>query len=170
EDGVGSFPYSTSGVGTPLSTSPLLRQAFEEAIDRATLVRVVEHDLAVPTCTPIEASDQPWYSLTKIACTPYDPQDARRLVAKSGIQSPTVHLLAGTADAALAQFIQAEEAAVGINVAITQTGSTTPALTSGQFDAAIDANSGGPDPNTNTYAFLDTQGSRNYGGYSSGRM
>jgi peptide/nickel transport system substrate-binding protein len=170
KNGVENYPYSTSGVGTPLSTSPLLRQAFEEAIDRATLVRVVEQGLAVPTCTPIEASDQPWYSLTKIACTPYDPQDAKRLVAKSGIPSPTVRLLAGNADTALAQFIQAEEAAAGINVVITQTGSTTPALTSGPFDAAIDANSGGPDPNTNTYAFLDTQGPRNYGGYSSGRM
>jgi peptide/nickel transport system substrate-binding protein len=170
KDGVQNYPYSTTGVETPLSTSPLLRQAFEEAIDRSTLVRVAEQNLAVPTCTPIEASDRPWYQLTKIKCTPYDPQDAKRLVAKSGIQNPTVHLLAGANDSVLAQFIQAEEAAVGINVVINQTGNTTTAETTGQFDAALDTWSGGPDPNGDTFDFLDSNGPRNYSGYSSARM
>jgi peptide/nickel transport system substrate-binding protein len=156
-------------VGTPLASSPLLRQAFEEAIDRAALVRVVEQGLAVPTCTPIEPSNQPWYGLTKVPCTPFDPKDAKRLVAKSGIQNPTVKLsISGPADATLAQFIQAEEAAVGINVVID---ASNPSLSAGTFDAAINSFSGGPDPNGNTYAFFnDTIGTRNYGGYSSARM
>ena len=53
-------------------------------------------------------------------CTPYDPADAKKLVAASGFPNPTVHLLTpNTSDRLLvAQFIQAEEAAVGINVVI----------------------------------------------------
>ena len=37
--GIGNLPYTT--VSTPLASSALLRQAFEEAIDRATLAKVV---------------------------------------------------------------------------------------------------------------------------------
>jgi peptide/nickel transport system substrate-binding protein len=172
EAGVGS-PYSTTGVGTALSTSPLLRRAFEEAIDRAALVRVVEQRQAVPTCTPIEPSDQPWFGLTKIPCTPYDPKDARRLVAKSGVTNPTVDLLDTAGGSTLDQFIQAEEAAVGIKVVIDPVDSSsteTAMLSAGKFDAAVNGYSGGPDPNGNTFAFLDTQGQRNYGGYSNPRM
>jgi peptide/nickel transport system substrate-binding protein len=170
KNGVQSYPYSMNGVGTALSTSPLLRKAFEEAIDRTTLVRVAEQNLGVPSCTPIEASDKPWFQLTKVKCTPYDPRDAKRLVEKSGIPAPTVQLLAGPNDTVLAQFIQAEEAAVGINVVIDQTGNTTTGQTTGQFDAALDSWSGGPDPNGDTFDFFDSNGPRNYSGYSSPRM
>jgi peptide/nickel transport system substrate-binding protein len=165
-------PYQT--VGTPLASSPVLRQAFEEAIDRATLVKVVDAGLAIPSCTPISPGDEPWFGLTKVQCTPYDPPDARRLVAKSGFPNPTIHLLAAndTGSLALAQFIQAEEAAVGINVVIDTTDSATELarLTSGGFDTALNSWSGMGDPNGNTYRFLDTQGTSNYGGYSSTRM
>src|SRR5262249_23802797 len=39
KNGVGNLPYSN--VGTPLASSAKLRQAFEEAIDRKTMARVV---------------------------------------------------------------------------------------------------------------------------------
>ena len=39
KNGVGNLPYTN--VGTPLASSPKLRQAFEEAIDRKTLNKVV---------------------------------------------------------------------------------------------------------------------------------
>jgi peptide/nickel transport system substrate-binding protein len=170
---IGHPPFAN--VGTPLASSPLLRQAFEEAIDRSALVRVVEQGLAVPSCTPIEPSNQPWYGLTKVPCTPYNPKDAKRLVARSGIQNPTVHLtISGPSDAILAQFIQAEEAAVGINVVADQVPDPTAEnalLNTGKFDAALNGFSGGPDPNGNTFAFFnDTTGTRDYGGYSSPRM
>jgi peptide/nickel transport system substrate-binding protein len=165
-------PYQT--LGSPLASSPVLRQAFEEAIDRATLVKVVDAGLAVPSCTPVSPGNEPWFGLTKIPCTPYDPQDARRLVAKSGSPNPTVHLLSAndTTSLALAQFIQAEEAAVGINVVLDTTDSSTELarLTAGSFDAALNSWSGQGDPNGNTYRFFDTAGTSNYGGYSSPRM
>ena len=43
KNGVGNLPYTN--VGTPLASSPALRQAFEEAIDRKALNRFPPHDL-----------------------------------------------------------------------------------------------------------------------------
>jgi peptide/nickel transport system substrate-binding protein len=115
------FSYGWNGIqinmrgSTPLDSSPLLRQAFEEAIDRKTLARVVYDDQLVPDCTPISPVSKSVYDPT-IKCTPYDPQDAKRLVAKSGYTNPTVTLSVGSAPGVVDQFIQSEEAAVGINV------------------------------------------------------
>jgi peptide/nickel transport system substrate-binding protein len=170
KNGVGNLPYQN--VRSQLASSPLLRQAFEEAIDRTTLVRVVEQGLATPTCTPIEPSNQPWFNLTKIPCTPFDPRDAKKLVAKSGIQNPTVHLL-NAGDPTLAEFIQSEEGAAGIDVVIDQVADAVTMnalLKAGKFDAALTGFSGGPDPGSNVLDFFDTQGPRNYGGYSNPRM
>ncbi len=125
KNGIGNLPYSS--VGTPLASSSKLRQAFEEAIDRNTLNRVLFNGLMQPSCTPIAPSNTLWYAPTKVPCTPYDPKDARKLVAASGIQNPTVHLLTSLIndDRVVAQFIQAQEAAVGINVVIDSTDTAT---------------------------------------------
>ena len=50
-NGVGNLPYGN--VGTPLAQSAKLRQAFEEAIDRQTLNKVVFGGLYQPSCTPV---------------------------------------------------------------------------------------------------------------------
>ena len=109
-----------------------------------------------------------------IPCTPYDPADARKLVAKSGISNPTVHLLtANTTDRLnLAQFIQAEEAAVGINVAIDSTDNVTAGARAhaGNFDVYVFGHtSSGPDPSLN-FNDLETTDGTNYGGYSNPRL
>ena len=72
-----------------------------------------------PAARPISPADDAWYD-TSVKCTPYNPTDARKLVAASGQANPTVHLLMtnATASSAWPQFIQAEEAAVGIKVVI----------------------------------------------------
>lgn len=170
--GVGSLPYAT--VGTPLASSATLRQAFEEAIDRNALNKVVFGGLYQPTCTPIPPAN-PWYSAVEVRCTPYDPADAKKLVAKSGLANPTVHLLVSNATdlIRLAQFIQAEEAAVGINVVIDPTDAATSLAraTSGSFDTFITGlEPGGIEPNTLIYQFFATPGVRNYGGYSNPRV
>jgi peptide/nickel transport system substrate-binding protein len=167
--GAGNPPYSN--VGTPLASSAKLRQAFEEAIDRDALNKVVFGGLSQPSCTPIAPSNAVWYDATKIPCTPYNPRDARKLVAASGMSNPTVHLSAvGTP--LLAQFIQAEEAAVGINVVIdsTDTATGTAQLLSGNFDAGLTGFAGDPDPNMLISRFLATSGASNYSGYTSPRL
>jgi peptide/nickel transport system substrate-binding protein len=156
--------------GTPLASSPLLRQAFEEAIDRNTLARVVYDGALVPDCTPISPSSAKVYDPT-IKCTPYDPQDAKRLVAKSGYPNPTVTFTT-TAVGTLEQFIQAEEAAVGIHVVFNVVDSATVVSDelSGNFDALTAAWTGTPAIDKNVYQFLATTGARNFGGYSNPRL
>src|SRR5262249_46015073 len=116
KNGIDSRPYVN--IGTPLASNPNVRKAFEEAIDRRALNRVLFDSRMQPGCTPISPAS-PWFDPT-IPCTPYNPNDARKLLAAAGVANLTVHLLAAnTADnLRLAQFIQAEEAAVGINVII----------------------------------------------------
>ncbi len=162
-NGIGT-PYTN--VGTPLASSPLLRQAFEEAINRAALARVVYDGAAVPDCTPISPTSTAVYD-PSIKCTPYDPRDAKRLVARSGIHNPTVQLTtSGAANTVLDQFIQAEEAAVGINVTINDVDGPTAISdeTSGNFDAVIATWTGSPAIDRNVFPFLATSGERNYSG------
>ena len=117
-------PYSSPG--TPIASSPLLREAFEMAIDRKTLNRVVFGGLNVPGCTLISPAAPDWYD-PAVKCTPYDPVQARKLVQQSGYSNPTVQLSygSGVQNQVLAQFVQSEEQAVGINVTLDPTDPTT---------------------------------------------
>jgi peptide/nickel transport system substrate-binding protein len=172
KNGTGVPPYTN--VGTPLASSAGLRRAFEEAIDRVTLNNVVAGGLMQPSCTLIPPANTIWYDATSVPCTPYNPRDAKKLVAASGFANPTVHLLvsAVTDRLRLAQFIQAEEAAVGINVVIdTEAIPTVLALQlKGDFDAELNGYPGDSDPNSVIYKFLATSQSSNYSGYSSPRL
>jgi peptide/nickel transport system substrate-binding protein len=169
-NGVGNLPYQN--VGTPLAQSAKLRQAFEEAIDRQTLVKVAYGETAMPSCQPLSPAS-PFYDPT-IACTPYNPQDAKKLVAASGFQNPTVRLLVGGLVAGrVAQFIQAEEAAIGINVVIDPGGSAAAVNAlelSGKFDTAIVTPAGTADTDRQLYPVFATQGSMNIGGYSNPQL
>ena len=168
-NGVGNLPYATN-VGTPLSSSSLLRQAFEEAIDRKTLVRVVNLGQSVPDCTPVSPAS-PAFDPT-ISCTPYDPAHARNLVAKSGFSNPTVRLLTVGASNTLAQFIQAAAAAVGINVVIdtVDLATQTARMNAGNYDTTISGASGTPNVDRNVFEYVATSGPRNWSGYSNPRL
>jgi len=70
----------------------------------------------------------------------------------------------------MALFIQAQEAAVGINVVLDPANGTAE-RDSGDFDVTGEAMvPGQPDPNTQIYQRLATSGVRNYGGYSNPRL
>jgi peptide/nickel transport system substrate-binding protein len=172
-NGVASLPYAN--VGTPLAASPKLRQAFEEAIDRNAMNRVVFADHVEVTCTLIPPSNARWYDALKVPCTPYDPKHARKLVAESGLPSPTVRLLVSntTTRLRLAQFIQAQEAAVGINVVIDPADNATSLARerAGDYEMRIAGGvSGGVDPDARFTAQVATTGSANAGGYSNPRL
>ena len=168
KNGLGK-PYTN--VGTPLAASPLLRQAFEEAIDRNALAKIVYDGAIVPDCTPISPTSKAVYD-PSIKCTPYDPRDARRLVAKSGYTNPTVTLATSSSSTVLEEFIQAEEAVVGIHVVIKQVdgGTLNAYRVSGNFDVMTTAWSGSPALDQSVYQFFATTGSRNFGGYSNPRL
>jgi peptide/nickel transport system substrate-binding protein len=170
KNGTGKLPYTN--VGTPLASNAKLRQAFEEALDRDTIIRVVDNGAGVPGCTPISPASPAFDASVK--CTPYDPTHAKKLVAASGFPNPTVHLLtsAGTRLTRLAQVIQAMEAEVGINVVIDQAdGPTVQAKrAAGRFDTYLGAYTGGLRTDGNIYQFVATDGSANHSGYSNPRL
>jgi peptide/nickel transport system substrate-binding protein len=168
KNGLGNLPYST--VNTPLAQSPKLRQAFEEAINRNALAKVLA-PIAQPGCTMI-APSSPYYD-PSVRCTPYDPADARKLVAASGIANPTVHLLAwNTVTLLAAQVIQSQEQAVGINVVIDTTDFPTALAQAyaGNFDAFIVGNTFTVDPSLALLQFVGTNGSFNKSGFSSPQL
>jgi peptide/nickel transport system substrate-binding protein len=160
-----------SNVGTPIANATL-RKAFEEAIDRKAMNKVVFGGTVLPGCTPISPSSA-WYD-PSVKCTPYNPADAKKLVASSGISNPTVHLMVPTATVALrqAQFLQAEEQAVGIKVVIDSTDFVTSLskADAGTYDTFQIGWSGRVDPDGNIYQFVATTGSQNDSGYTNPRL
>ena len=168
-------PYST--VNTDLARSQFLRTAFDLALDRTTINKVVFGGLNQPDCYPI-APVSPWYapSTKGLKCNLHSNVDlAKKLVKASGISSPSVNLMLGGTDpvtARLGQVIQSMEAAVGIKVSVTPTQFTT-ALNradAGTFDAFAIGWSGRVDPDGNIYGFVSTKGTLNDSGFSSAKL
>jgi peptide/nickel transport system substrate-binding protein len=170
KNGLGKLPYST--VGTPIAQNANLRKAFEEAIDRKAMNKVVFGGTVLPGCTPISPSSA-WYD-PSVTCTPYNPSDAKKLVAASGVSNPTVHLMVPTGTVALrqAQFLQSEEKTVGINVVIDSTDFVTSLskADAGTYDTFQIGWSGRVDPDGNIFQFVATSGSQNDSGYSNNRL
>ena len=166
-----------SNVGTPLARSEYLRTAFDLAIDRTTLNKVVFGGLNLPDCYPL-APVSPWYKPTTggLQCNLHaNDALATKLVKASGIPNPTVNLLLGGTDPVTLRFgqvIQAMEKAVGITVNLKPTEFTTSLnlATKGQFDAYAVGWSGRVDPDGNIYGFVATPGTLNYSGYSNNRL
>jgi peptide/nickel transport system substrate-binding protein len=161
-----------SNVGTPIASSDKLREAFEMAIDRKAMNKVVFGGTVLPGCTPISPSSA-WYD-PSVKCTPYNPAQAKKLVQQSGVSNPTVHLMVPTGTVALrqAQFLQSEEQAVGINVVIDSTDFVTSLskADAGTYDTFQIGWSGRVDPDGNIYQFVATTGSQNDSGYSNPRL
>jgi peptide/nickel transport system substrate-binding protein len=161
-----------SNVGTPIASNADLRKAFEMAIDRKTMNKVVFGGTVLPGCTPLSPSSA-WYDET-VACTPYNPTQAKKLVQGSGIANPTVHLMVPTGSVALrqAQFLQAEEAAVGIKIVIDSTDFVTSLskADAGTYETFQIGWSGRVDPDGNIYQFVATTGSQNDSGFTNPRL
>jgi peptide/nickel transport system substrate-binding protein len=168
-------PYSN--VGTDIAKSQFIRTAFDAALDRTTINKVVFGGLNQPDCYPI-APVSPWYEPTTkgLACDLHANLNlAKQLVKASGIANPTVSLMLGGTDpvnARLGQVIQSMEAAVGIKVTVTPTQFTT-ALNradAGTFDAFAVGWSGRVDPDGNIYGFVATPGTLNDSGFSNAKL
>ncbi len=170
KNGLLKLPYSN--VGTNIASSPELREAFEMAIDRKTMNKVVFGGTVLPDCTPLSPSSS-FFDPT-VKCTAYNPTEAKKLVQQSGVSSPTVNLMVPTATVGLrlAQFLQSEEAAVGIKVNVLSTDFVTSLskADAGTYDVFQIGWSGRVDPDGNIYQFVATTGSQNDSGYSNPRL
>jgi peptide/nickel transport system substrate-binding protein len=161
-----------SNVGTPIAASDKLRQAFEMAIDRKTMNKVVFGGTVLPGCTPLSPVS-PFFDKS-LKCTAFNPTQAKQLVSQAGVSNPTVHLMVptGTVALRLAQFLQSEEKAVGINVVIDSTDFVTSLskADAGTYDTFQIGWSGRVDPDGNIYQFVATKGSQNDSGFSNAQL
>jgi peptide/nickel transport system substrate-binding protein len=168
--GLGKLPYTNTG--TAIAKSADLRQAFELALDRKVINKVVFGGTVNPDCFPV-APSTPWYAATKgIPCNlTANVAGAKAAFTRSGA-SPgvTVHLMLGTDPVAarLGQVIQSMEKPIGFNVVLDPTEFVTSLNheDAGQFETFAIGWSGRVDPDGNTYNFLQTNGSQNDSGYS----
>jgi len=83
-DGVGK---PAKPIDRPTSKDPRVRQAFEYAIDRAGLVKVIFNDLYTVACSPIAPVSE-FSSPAAQTCTPHDPAKAKQLLKDAGVQTP----------------------------------------------------------------------------------
>lgn len=168
--GLGKLPYTNTG--TAIAKSADLREAFELALDRKVINKVVFGGTVNPDCFPV-APGTPWFAATKgIPCSlTANVKAAKAAFARSGA-SPgvTVHLMLGTDPIAarLGQVIQSMEKAIGINVVLDPTEFVTSLNRedSGQFETFAIGWSGRIDADGNIFNFLQTTGSQNDSGYS----
>jgi peptide/nickel transport system substrate-binding protein len=162
--------YTT--VNTALAKSDDLRQAFELALDRKVINRVVFGGTTQPDCFPW-APASPWYAATKgLPChLTADAKAAKAAFAKSGARAPVgVKLMLGTDPIAarLGQVIQAMEKPIGFDIELQPTEFTTSLNRNdaGNYDTFAIGWSGRIDPDGNFYQFVNTKGSQNTSGYS----
>ncbi len=165
-----------SNVGTPLAKSQRLRTAFDLALDRTTINKVVFNGLQLPDCYPISPVS-PWYVTTKgLECKlKADVATAKKLVAASGFQTPIkVQLTIGTDPVAarLGQVIQSMEKQVGFDVELkpTEFVASLNAADAGRFDCFAIGWSGRVDPDGNIFGFVTTPGTLNDSGYSDQKL
>jgi peptide/nickel transport system substrate-binding protein len=164
-------------VGTPLAAHPLLREAFEDALDRKLLNKVVLGGTAQPFCFPISPAS-PWIAAAKgLPCrTTRNLARAKQLVRRSGVPTPIRVKLSTPNDPIserLAAVIQSEERDAGFALSIEPLDFVTllNREDAGNFDVVSGVGwSGRVDPDGNIYQFVHTTGSINDSGLDDHRL
>jgi peptide/nickel transport system substrate-binding protein len=165
-DGIGK-PFKRNKIDTPLGSHPELREAFELALDRDVINKVVFYDEVVPGCGPVSPSSQ-WFDRS-LRCPKRDVAHARVLVRESGVQTPVpVKLLveANSQTERLGQVIQsmAKEAGFAVKVEPSEFATALDRGDQGDFDVFQIGWSGRVDPDGNIYNQQQSEGPTNYGG------
>jgi peptide/nickel transport system substrate-binding protein len=158
-------------IGTTFAKSADLRQAFELALDRKVINKVVFGGTQQPGCFPFPPASQYFAATKGLKChLTANVAAAKAAFKKSGATAPVdVHLTIGTDPIAarLGQIIQGAEKAIGFNVILEPTEFTT-ALNrndAGKYEAFAVGWSGRVDPDGNFYQFVNSKGSQNTSGY-----
>jgi len=158
-------------IGTAFAKSADLRRAFELALDRKMINKLVFGGTQQPSCFPFPAAS-PYAAANKgIPChLTASVAAAKAAFKKSGASAPVdVKMMIGT-DPIAARFgaiIQAQEKPIGFNVILEPT-EFTAALNredSGKFETFAVGWSGRVDPDGNFYQFVNSKGSQNDSGY-----
>ncbi len=168
---------NTAGVGEPPGTvdqpyaqDPTIRQAFEYAVDRESLVQTVFNGQFDTACGPISPESQ-FSTDAAQECRSYDPGRAKQLLEEAGVPTPYKldMLVTNTPDALeLAQALQAMVQEGGFELELHPLEFTTllEEQDQGKFQVLQLGWSGRVDPDANITNFVGTQGSQNVAGYS----
>jgi peptide/nickel transport system substrate-binding protein len=158
-------------IGTQFAKSADLRRAFELALDRKQINKVVFGGTQQPGCFPFPAAS-PYAAATKgIPCHLTAQVNAAKAAFKKAGASGNVdvHMMIGT-DPIAARFgavIQSQEKPIGFNV-ILEPMEFTAALNredAGKYETFAVGWSGRVDPDGNFYQFVNSKGSQNDSGY-----
>jgi peptide/nickel transport system substrate-binding protein len=165
ENGTGTKPVPQD---TPLAQDPKLREAFEMSIDREAVNEVVFDGQYEPDCSPI-STVSPWY--IEPDCTPFDLQQAKKIVADSGVETPVpVELITAndTESVRLGEVIQSMTKKAGFEVEVRPTEFTASLeeTEAGNYETYAIGWSGRIDPDQNIHQFHTTDGSLNISGES----
>jgi peptide/nickel transport system substrate-binding protein len=170
KDGLGKPPKPLS---TPLAKDPKLREAFDLALDRKGIAKIVYDNGVEPGCSPISPVN-PMHD-ESLECPARDVAKAKELVADSGAKTPvpvTMMLNTDAISLRLGQVIQAMTKDAGFQVKLQPTEFTS-ALDkgdAGDYDTFQIGWSGRVDPDGDIYEFVASKGSLNIAGYASDEL
>ncbi len=166
-DGVGK---PAKPIDRPTSQDPRVRQAFEYAIDRAGLVKVIFNDLYTVACSPIAPVSE-FSSPPAQTCTPHDPAKAKQLLKDAGVQTPlaVTMITSNNPDSLrLAQALQSmlKDGGFDLQIKPVEYASLLDQQDRGNFELLQLGWSGRIDPDANITNFVGTGGSQNVSGYN----
>lgn len=168
---------NVDGVGTPAkpidrpeAKDPRIRQAFEYAIDRAGLVKVVFNDYNTVACSPISPKSE-FSSEAVQKCTPHDPAKAKSLLKEAGVPTPfPIDMITSNNPDSLrlAQVIQSmvKEGGFDLRIKPVEYATLLDQQDQGDFSLLQLGWSGRIDPDANITNFVGTGGSQNVAGYN----
>ena len=166
-DGVGT---PAKPIARPMATDPRVRQAFELAVDRPQLVKVIFNDLSTVACSPI-APQSEFSSPAAQTCAPHDPTKAKQLLSAAGVTSPypITMITSNNPDSLrLAQALQSmvKDGGFDLKIQPVEYAALLDQQDRGNFELLQLGWSGRVDPDANITNFVGTGGSQNVAGHN----
>jgi peptide/nickel transport system substrate-binding protein len=170
KNGLGKPPGK---LNTPLASDPKLREAFDAAIDRKGIAKIVYDNGVEPGCSPISPVN-PLHD-DSLTCPGRDVAKAKKLVQESGAKTPVPVSMMLNTDAIslrLGQTLQAmtKEAGFDLKLQPTEFTSALDKGDAGEYDTFQIGWSGRVDPDGDIYEFAASKGSQNIAGYKSDKL
>lgn len=157
-------------IDRPEASNPVVRQAFDMAIDRAGLVKVVFNDLNTVACSPV-APQSEFSSTAAQNCPAHDPAKAKQMLQSAGVTVPFPIEMSISNNPDSLRFAQALQALVkdgGFDLKIkpVEYAALLDQQDRGEFSLLALGWSGRIDPDANITNFVGTAASQNVGAYS----
>jgi peptide/nickel transport system substrate-binding protein len=166
-DGVGE---PAKAIDRPEAKDPRIRQAFELAIDRAGLVKVIFNNLNTVACSAISPKSE-FSSDAVQQCTPHDPAKAKALLKEAGVPTPFPIEMSTSNNPdslRLAQALQSmvKDGGFALKIKPVEYASLLDQQDAGDFSLLQLGWSGRIDPDANITNFVGTGGSQNVAGHN----